>query len=218
SGSPALNSAPGPWKLSPNHPTDFDNFFFIQKVIKSRYTIKGILTPTKCNKEEILDFLEGGWEGAKSTVHRTTSIECGLPGIDPTNLSCDQKYLLDIWTTTSSGVCSSDLAKNQPGTLILASWLTTANRILRFYTSTSDPSNELLTLVAFILRVYATSWLRIKVHHSIKNGAKHLWHFISSSRKLTKKHRDIIEPVISRKAYFAVQENMLLSMLTDERC
>jgi hypothetical protein len=133
-------------------------------------------------------------------------IECDLPDIDPTTLSSDQKYLLDICTAISSGVCSSDLAKRQPGTLNLVRWLTTANRILRFYISTSDPSNELLTLVVFILRVYAASWFRIKIHHSIKDGARHLWHFISSSRYLPKKYRDIIDPVISRNAYFAAPE------------
>lgn len=99
----------------------------------------------------------------------------------------------------------------------LARWLTTANRILRLYISTSNPSNELLTLVVFILRVYAPTWFRIKIHHSIKDGARHLWRFISSSRYLPKKYRDVIEPVIYRNAYFAAPENMLLAMLTDER-
>ncbi|GBM76171.1 hypothetical protein AVEN_224130-1 [Araneus ventricosus] len=47
------------------------------------------------------------------------------------------------------------------------------------------------------------------------DGSRHLWHFISSSRYLPKKYRDIIEPVISRTAYFAVPENMLLAMLTE---
>ncbi|GBN34686.1 hypothetical protein AVEN_116956-1 [Araneus ventricosus] len=108
--------------------------------------------------------------------------------------------------------------KHQPGTLNLARWLTTANRILRLYISTSDPSNEFITLVVFILRVYAPSWFQIKVHHSIKDGSRHLWHFISSSRYLPKKYRDIIEPVISRNVYFAAPENMLLAMLTGERC
>ncbi|GBM77248.1 hypothetical protein AVEN_176216-1 [Araneus ventricosus] len=61
-------------------------------------------------------------------------IECDLPGIEPTNLSCDQKYLLDICTAISSGVGSSDLAKRQP--LNLARWLTTTNRISRLYIST----------------------------------------------------------------------------------
>ncbi|GBO44273.1 hypothetical protein AVEN_163347-1 [Araneus ventricosus] len=81
------------------------------------------------------------------------NIECDLKGIDPTNLSCDQKYLLDICAALSFGVCSSDLAKCQPSTLNLSHWQTTANRLLRLYISTSDPSNELITLVVFILRV-----------------------------------------------------------------
>ncbi|GBL85049.1 hypothetical protein AVEN_221287-1 [Araneus ventricosus] len=76
----------------------------------------------------------------------------------------------------------------------------------------------MITLVVFILRVYAPSWFRIKVHHSIKHGARHLRHFIISSRYLSKKYRDIIEPVISRNAYFEAPKNMLLAMLTDERC
>ncbi|GBL87332.1 hypothetical protein AVEN_270579-1 [Araneus ventricosus] len=50
----------------------------------------------------------------------------------------------------------------------------------------------------------------------MKDGARHLWHFISSSQYLAKKYRDIIEPVISRNAYFAAPENMLLAMLTDD--
>ncbi|GBL77357.1 hypothetical protein AVEN_41777-1 [Araneus ventricosus] len=57
------------------------------------------------------------------------SIECELPGIDPTNLSCDQKYLLDICTAISYGIGSSDLAKSQPGTLNLVHWLIIANRM-----------------------------------------------------------------------------------------
>ncbi|GBM24911.1 hypothetical protein AVEN_23445-1 [Araneus ventricosus] len=45
-----------------------------------------------------------------------------------------------------------------------------------------------------------------------RDGARHLWHFVRSSRYLPKKHRDIIEPVISRNAYFAAPENMVLAM------
>ncbi|GBL88518.1 hypothetical protein AVEN_159103-1 [Araneus ventricosus] len=146
------------------------------------------------------------------------SIECDFPVIDLTNLSCDQKYLLDICTVISFDAGSSELEKRQPGTLNLARWLTTTNRILMLYILTSNPSNELITLAAFILRVYAPSYFRIKFHHSTKNGARHLWHFISSSRYLPKKYRDKFEPVISRNAYFASPENILLDMLTDERC
>ncbi|GBO25745.1 hypothetical protein AVEN_242477-1 [Araneus ventricosus] len=70
----------------------------------------------------------------KLSLFAFNSIECELPGIDPTNLTCDQKCLLDICIAISSDVGSSDLAKRQPGTLKLARSLTTANRILRLYT------------------------------------------------------------------------------------
>ncbi|GBM23391.1 hypothetical protein AVEN_138638-1 [Araneus ventricosus] len=59
---------------------------------------------------------------------------------------------------------------------------------------------------------------RIKVNHCIKDGSRHLWHFIISSRYWPKNYCDIIEPVISRNVYFAAPENTLLAMLTDERC
>ncbi|GBM45019.1 hypothetical protein AVEN_98871-1 [Araneus ventricosus] len=45
-----------------------------------------------------------------------------------------------------------------------------------------------------------------------------IWHFIRLPRYLPKKYRDIIEPVVSRSAYFVALESMFLSMLTDERC
>ncbi|GBM39845.1 hypothetical protein AVEN_45801-1 [Araneus ventricosus] len=156
--------------------------------------------------------------GEKLPLVAFNSNECEFPGTDPTNLRCDQKYLLDICTVISSGVGFSDLAKRQQGTLNFARLLTTANRILSLYILTSTPSNELITLVVLILKVYAPSWFQIKVHHSIKDGARYLWHFISSSPYLPKKYRDIIEPVISRNAYFATPENMLLAMLTDYSC
>ncbi|GBM24804.1 hypothetical protein AVEN_245051-1 [Araneus ventricosus] len=101
-------------------------------------------------------------------------IEYELSGIDPTNISCDQKYLLEIFTTISSGVGSSDLAERQPGTLNLARGPITANRKLRVYISTSNPSNELMTWVVFIPRVYAPSGFRIKVRNSMKDGDRHL--------------------------------------------
>ncbi|GBN87645.1 hypothetical protein AVEN_155796-1 [Araneus ventricosus] len=53
----------------------------------------------------------------------------------------------------------------------------------------------------------------------MKDGARHLCHLTVSgtSGYLLKKYRGIIQPVISRNAYFASPESMLLAMLTDER-
>ncbi|CAB0043525.1 unnamed protein product [Trichogramma brassicae] len=46
--------------------------------------------------------------------------------------------------TIQSGECSSELSMRKPGCLNHARWLTCANRILRLYVSTADPSSSLL--------------------------------------------------------------------------
>lgn len=61
------------------------------------------------------------------------------------------------------------------------------------------------------------SWVAIKIKHSVVDGGKLLFEIVERSRYLPKKHRDVFDPVISNNAYFAHQENVLLSMLADER-
>lgn len=47
------------------------------------------------------------------------------------DLSVDQKYLYEICSSISSGICTIDLSKRNPGKQAHSRWLTTANRILR---------------------------------------------------------------------------------------
>lgn len=149
-------------------------------------------------------------------VVKFKKIESNLPFVDEEILSTDQKYLYKLVNVVKLGHCAEDVANLEPGNLNHSRWLTTANRVLRLYISTSKPENGLKTLTTFIVKVYAPSWFRIKIHESVKNGAKHLLDFIQSSRYLPKKYLEIIDPVIERNAYFASPENILLSMLTDE--
>ncbi|CAH0392359.1 unnamed protein product [Bemisia tabaci] len=58
------------------------------------------------------------------------------------NLSSDQHYLHDI----SRAECAPDLASRNTGAMRLASWLTTANRALRLYIATENPSGRLKSL------------------------------------------------------------------------
>ena len=44
-----------------------------------------------------------------------TFVPVALPEIDKNDLSADQKYLLDISKTVSSGACPADLANRSPG-------------------------------------------------------------------------------------------------------
>jgi hypothetical protein len=67
------------------------------------------------------------------------------------------------------------------------------------------------------MKVYAPMWFRIKTKPSCKDGAKHLWMTIHKSRYLPEELRAIVDQVIQRNGYFGHPENILLSMITDNR-
>jgi hypothetical protein len=67
------------------------------------------------------------------------------------------------------------------------------------------------------MRVYSPVWFSIKMHPSCKDSAKHLFRAIQLSRYLSKELRDVIDPVLQRNGYFGHPENLLLTMIADER-
>jgi len=133
------------------------------------------------------------------------------------DLSTDQRYLYEISKSVSSGFCPEELARRNPGKMAHSRWLTTANRVLRLYISTSNPTPNLQMLASFIVRVYAPVWFAIKSKPSCKDGARHLWLTVHLSRSLPPEVRSVIDPVIQRNAYFCHPENLLLAMIADER-
>ena len=86
-----------------------------------------------------------------------TPLESDLP---PMILSTDQKYLYDICDAVSKGFCSVPLSRRDPGALSYSRWLTAANRLLRLYVSTKDPSAKLIIIVTYF--VYSPMWFVIK--------------------------------------------------------
>lgn len=96
-----------------------------------------------------------------------------VPEVDPKILSTDQKYLLEISVAISNGVISESLAQKQPGKLAHSRWLTTANRILRLYVGTINPSEELKILTTYILKVYVPTWFSVKLKPDFKYGSLH---------------------------------------------
>ena len=146
-----------------------------------------------------------------------TKISVKLPDVSRNSLSTDQAYLFDICKLVSTGLCDQGLIKRQPGKLVHSRWLTTANRILRLYVSTENPSSSLEGLVKFIMKVYASMWFRIKTKASCVYGAKHFFDTIQLSRYLPQDLKDVIDPVIQRNGYFGHPENVLLAMLADSK-
>lgn len=132
-------------------------------------------------------------------------------------LSTDQKYLYEMCQAVSIGFCSPELANRQPGKMTHSRWLTSANRILRLYVSTLNPSENLKMLVNYVVKVYAPIWFLIKQNASFKDGAKHIFQLITYSRFLPENLRYVVDSVVERNAFFAHPENLLVSMLFDER-
>ena len=139
--------------------------------------------------------------------------------INDTELSTDQKYLLDIYRAVSGGSCSSSLAARNPGKMVHSRWLTTANRFLRIYVSTNEPSSNLIKIVQFIMTVYVPVWFNIKKNSSFIEGAKHFFEMMRLPQTMPERTRAIANKVLQRNCFFAHQENIFVSMINDnDRC
>jgi len=97
------------------------------------------------------------------------------PVLDAIDISTDQKYLYNMYKAVSSGQCLIDLALQKPGPVVHSRWLTTANRILRLYVSTDNPTENLVTLANYIVKVYAPVWFHIKSKSACSQGSRHLY-------------------------------------------
>ena len=146
-----------------------------------------------------------------------TPIERNLTEMERKDLSTDELYLYDMCDAVHRGICSLSLSRRAPEPLSHSRSLTAANRLLRLYVSTTNPSDNLITVVTYIVKVYAPMWFEIKINPSCKNGTNHLWQTIRKSRYLSDELKAVIDPVIQRNAYFGHPENILLCMITDNR-
>lgn len=132
-------------------------------------------------------------------------------------LSTDQQYLYEIAESISNGVVSERLAQRKPGKLHNSRWLTLANNILRLSVGTQTPSQNLVDIVSYVLKVYVPSWFQIKMNHECVNGPENLLYIKRASRYLKLEHRNEVDASIQRNSYFAHPENILLAMIHDAR-
>lgn len=132
------------------------------------------------------------------------------------NLSSDQQYFLDILIAVTTGNIKQGLENRSPGKLVQSRWLTFANRALRLYIGTTQPTSKLRILVEFIVRSYALVWFSIKFKPMIWDAARHFFLMIKTSRFLPSVYREIIDKVLSRNAYAAHNESIIIAMLKDD--
>ena len=153
----------------------------------------------------------------KLSVVSFEPIDVELPNIDPKELSTVQKYLFDICNGISRGNISMSLSLRDPGKISHLRWLTTANRFLRLYVSTINPSLDLKILTKYVIKVYSASWFEIKMKPTCLCGSNHFFGMIKKSRYLSDELKNIVDPVLQRNGYFCHPENILLAMLVDKR-
>ena len=104
-----------------------------------------------------------------------------------------------------------------PGNISHSRWLTVANRILRLYASTQNPSSQLIKLVKFVMLVYVPTWFDVKLHGSIITGSKLFFNCLRRVRDLDLEIKSIVEPVAQRNGFFAHHENVLLNICSDDK-
>ena len=99
-------------------------------------------------------------------------------------LSNDQKYLYNIAKAIENDpkCFPTYFVDLNPGTIHHARWLTRANRVLRLYVSTLNPSFEFLRIVSYIMNVDIPFWFYFKQHPYCFQGTSNLFHSISLMR------------------------------------
>lgn len=160
-------------------------------------------------------------DSLKLPIVQFRSIAVNLPklkyNMKSNELSTDQQYLYEITEAISKGIVSESLAQRNPGKVHNSRWLTLANNILRIYIGTQNPSQDLVDIVTYILKVYVPSWFRIKMNNESVDGPENLLHIIRASRYLETKYQDVVDASIQRNAFFAHPENILLAMIRDNK-
>jgi len=110
----------------------------------------------------------------KMPIAHFQTIQCDFPEISIDDLSSDQQYLKDICIAVNTGHCPVSLSRREPGKLVMSRWVTLANRIMRLYTSTENPSATLKIMLKFIMKMYAPMGFLIKSKPSCMDGSKHM--------------------------------------------
>ena len=119
--------------------------------------------------------------------------------LDRNTLSTDQKYLYEIFQSITTGKISIEIAWKSPGKMSHSRLLTTADRILR-YVSTTNTDDNFKMIVELIMRIYAPMWFKIKVYHNAEDGPGNFMSTIKAARNLPEgvKSSEILSMAILR--------------------
>ena len=146
----------------------------------------------------------------------------GLPNISDEialDLSSDQLILFLCYESVRTGKIRVELYSLTPGPLSHSRWLTHAVRNLLLYMKKNGLKGKnktnLMKFVQFIMTNYTVMWFRLKQKGSIGEAPRHLFGQIKLTKLLFPEVKRIARKNLTRNAYWAHPECLLLSMLTD---
>ena len=133
------------------------------------------------------------------------------------SLSTDQQNCYLLVKAIKSGILPKDLANKKGGPINHSRWLTTAQAFLMLWVRHHNLQGESLRkfelIVKFIIQSYFKLYFDIKIKNSMVEGPNHILTTLRLFRKQPKEVQNIIKDTISRGAYHAHSENVLLALL-----
>ena len=142
-----------------------------------------------------------------------------LPDEVISDLSRDQLLAYKYAKAIQTGKMPDNLVSQTIGPMVTSRWLTTGIRVLCKYTRTGRPSQKLVRLTEVVLHLYLPGWFMFKRFPHIQCGATNFFFLVELTRSpdLSEQDKAIAQQVLQDNAHWAHSENILISMLADER-
>ena len=103
------------------------------------------------------------------------------------------------------------------GQVYLARWLTLAIRLLAVYTREESPSENLIKLVHYIVKVYAPLWFEIKSSSKLHESPRTLFQNLSRIDQLSFEGvKNIAKQNLQGNSFCLLPENFLYALIKDE--
>ena len=120
-----------------------------------------------------------------------------------TDLFRDQQLLYEYSRAVSCGQVPVNIARQKPGPINHARWLTFCLTALIDYTRDISPSPNKRKLIEYIQKVYVPAWFIIKSHTNIQHGAKNVFSLMQLVKTQPKEIQDIAKKYVQINAFFA---------------
>ena len=140
-----------------------------------------------------------------------------LPDHIVKSLSTDQQNCYCLVKAIKTGILPKELALKKCGPINHSRWLTTAQAILMLWVRDHKLQGETLRkfelIVKFVIQSYFKLYFDIKVRNSMVEGPNHILTALRIFKKQPNEVQNVIKDTISRGAYHAHSENVLLALL-----